>query len=71
VAERLYQPPVLVVVEASFTSREDQDLGARVPEDKEFHVPAETVAEPFMVLAIHLPYLKSRKKCVPKQLLLG
>ena len=55
VAERIDQSPVLVIVEASLAGGEDEDLRARVSEDEEFHVAAEAMAEPFMVLAVHSP----------------
>ena len=54
VAKRVHQSPVFVVVEAPLTSGEDQDLGARVSEDEKFHVAAQAVAKPFVILALHL-----------------
>ena len=52
--ERVYQAPVFVIEEPSLPGWENQDLPSRMPEGKQFHLPAEGVAEPFMILALHL-----------------
>ena len=53
-AERVNQSPVLIVVETSFPRWKNKHLGARMPKGKELHFAAEGVAEPLMILTLHL-----------------
>jgi hypothetical protein len=53
-ANGVYQAPVFVVEEAALTGGEDEDFSSRVSEGQEFHVPAEIVTEPLVILALQL-----------------
>jgi hypothetical protein len=67
--ERMHKSPVFVVVKATFTGGEYENLGARMPEHEHLHFTVEPVAIPLLILALHL--LQRTVTTVPKILLHG